>query len=184
MPLETDDAGLVTRAGQGDKRAFGDLYERYMVDVYRYIFYRVSHQQDAEDLTESVFIKAWKGLGTYRREVPFKVWIFRIANNTVIDHYRTRKEFLPLDEGRLVSDQHHDMEEKLVSEEKIIQMTDAISNLSPLYQNVLTLRFINGLSVRDVAQILDRSEGAVKALQHRALKAARVLLVDREFSGD
>ena len=183
MPLETDDAGLVTRAGQGDKGAFGDLYERYMGDIYRYIFYRVSHQQDAEDLTESVFIKAWKGLGMYRGEVPFKTWIFRIANNTVIDHYRTRKEYLPLDEGSLVSEQH-DMEDKLLSEEKMIQLADIISRLSPIHQHVLILRFINGLCVRDVAQILDRSESAVKTLQYRALKAARAFLVDEEFAVD
>lgn len=176
MPLEKNDAGLVARAGQGDKRAFGDLYERYMGDIYRYIYYRVSHQQDAEDLTEQVFLKAWKGLERFRGEVPFKSWIFRIANNTVIDHYRRRKETVPLEEDSLVSGQNHEMEEKLVSDEKFSQLADAIGRLSPPHQEVLTLRFISGLCIRDVARIMDRSEGAIRVLQHRALGAARVLL--------
>jgi RNA polymerase sigma-70 factor (ECF subfamily) len=183
MPLEIEDAGLVARASQGDKNAFGDLYVRYMDDIYRYIAYRVNnHQQDAEDLTEQVFLKAWNGLDQYRGDVPFKAWIFRIARNTVFDFYRTRKEVLPLSEDSLVTDQNHDMEEKLLSKEQSVQLVDAIGQLSPMHQNVLILRFIIGLSVRDVAQILDRSEGAIKALQHRALKAARVFLMKGEIT--
>jgi len=184
MPLEPDDAGQVARAGQGDKKAFGDLYERYMGDIYRYIFYRVSNQQDAEDLTEQVFLKGWQGIGRYRGEVPFKAWLFRIAHNTVVDHYRTRKETLPLAEDSLVSGQNHDMEEKLLSEEKSIQLAAAIGRLSPDHQHVLTLRFINGLSVREAALVLDRSEGAVRVLQHRALKAARTFLMAGEITDE
>src|SRR5512137_2072325 len=98
QPPEED---LIARAVQGDADAFGDLYERYLARIYRYTFYRVNDVADAEDLTEVVFLKAWKALGDYRAGVvPFGAWLYRIAHNVIIDRHRTRKETLPL-EGQL-----------------------------------------------------------------------------------
>lgn len=182
MPIEEDDAGLTTRARQGDKEAYGDLYERYLDAIFRYIFYRVGDHQDAEDLTEQVFLKAWEGIGRYREAVPFRAWIYRIAHNTVIDHYRTRKDLMSLAENSVIPEKNSDMEEKLLAEEKSAQLASAIGRLSPLHQNVLTLRFINELSMKEVAQILDRNIGAVRVLQHRALKAAQAFLAAEEIT--
>jgi RNA polymerase sigma-70 factor, ECF subfamily len=182
MPIGQVEAGLTTRARQGDKEAFGDLYERYLDDIFQYISYRVGDHHDAEDLTEQVFLKAWEGIGRYREEVPYRAWIYRIAHNTVIDHYRRRKGLLELTENMAPSGKEPGIEEKLLQEEKATQLANAIRRLSPLHQDVLILRFINGFSMKEVAQILDRSVGAVRVLQHRALKSAHAVLTVEEIT--
>ena len=133
-------------------------------------------------MAEQVFLNAWEGMDRYRGEVPFRAWIYRIAHNTVIDHYRKRKDLMYLTENTVVPGKNSDMEEKLLSEERSAQLASAINRLSPLHQHVLTLRFINGLSMKEVAKIIDRNEGAVRVLQHRALKAARALLTAEEIT--
>jgi RNA polymerase sigma-70 factor (ECF subfamily) len=182
MPINQDEAGLTARARRGDKEAYGDLYERYLDAVFQYIFYRVGDHQEAEDLTEQVFLKTWEGIGRYRVEVPFKAWIYRIAHNMVIDHYRGRKDVMELEENTDVPEKKPGVEENLLSEEKAAQLARAISQLSPLHQHVLILRFINGFSVKEAGQILDRSEGAIRVLQHRALKAAQAFLTAEEIT--
>ncbi len=182
MAIEQDDSRLTTRICKGDKKAFGELYERYLDDIYRYVYYRVSNHQDAEDLTEQIFLKVWEGISGYRGQVPFKAWIYRIAHNAIIDHYRTRKEALPLTEQIILVDNTPDLEKRLVTKENAEQLVNIMSQLSPLHQHVLTLRFINGLSMKEVAQILDRNIGAVRVLQHRALKAAQAFLTAEEIT--
>ncbi|MBE2201948.1 MAG: RNA polymerase sigma factor [Anaerolinea sp.] len=182
MPIEEDDPRLIARIRQGDQEAFGDLYERYLDDIYRYVYYRVSNHQDAEDLTEQVFLKAWEGMHGYRSQVPFRAWIYRIAHNAIIDHYRTRKGSLPLTEHTTLIDKNPDPEKQLMAKDKAEQLACTINRLSPLHQHVLILRFINGFSMTEVAQILDRNVGAIRVLQHRALKAMQAFLTAGEIT--
>ena len=176
---------LIARAVQGDADAFGDLYEHYLARIYRYVFYRVNDVAEAEDLTETVFLKAWEVLSDYRiRRVPFDAWLYRIAHNAIIDRYRTHKETLPL-EGRLeIDDVASGPENRLDRRETIETLAQAVSQLSPIQQQVLTLRFISGLSHAETALVLDKSEEAVRVLQHRALSALRGLLTQNVNSGD
>ena len=89
---------LVIRALGGDEKAFGDLYQRYLTDIYHYIYYRVNCRQEAEDLSEAVFLRAWKALDENPPdEAVFRLWLYRIAHNMVVDHYRTRKDLVGLD---------------------------------------------------------------------------------------
>jgi RNA polymerase sigma-70 factor (ECF subfamily) len=183
MSIDTNESELVRRAHQGDREAFGDLYERYLDDVYRYVYYRVSDHQYAEDLTERVFLKAWQNMSGYQvGKAPFQAWIYRIAHNTVIDHYRTRKETLTLKENVGVPDGNVNVEAQLLFKEQSQRLAQAITRLSPAHQHVLVLRFIKGFSTKEVAQIVDRSEGAVRVLQHRALKAMRAFLTAEEIT--
>ncbi len=182
MLIEQQESRLTDRACQGDKNAFGDLYEMYLDHIYRYIYYRVSNHHDAEDLTEQVFLKAWEKLPQYSEKVPFKAWIYRIAHNTVIDHYRTRKESTALIDDIVLVDEHSDVEKQFLFKEKATQLADILTQLSPLHQHVLALRFINGFSMKEVAQILDRNVGAIRVLQHRALKAAQAFLMAEEIT--
>jgi RNA polymerase sigma-70 factor (ECF subfamily) len=182
MTSEEREAGLVASARQGDSAAFGDLYERHLDVVYRYIFYRVGNRQDAEDLTEKVFLRAWDSIGQFRANVPFEAWVFRIAHNTVIDHYRKRKDdTLPVEKTEIPASQSG-AEDEMIAEERATQLAEVISRLPAPQQHVLVLRFINGLNVREVAQIMDRNEGAVRVLQHRALQAVRALFAAEEIT--
>jgi RNA polymerase sigma-70 factor (ECF subfamily) len=174
MSLEARETQLINRASQGDAEAFGDLYEQHLDDIYQYVYYRVGNHQDAEDLTELTFLKAWKSIPHYRvGKTPFRGWLYRIAHNAVIDAYRTRKSTLPLPEVPSIPDGNPSVETQLVSGEQSEQLARAIRRLSPVQQDVLILRFIKGLTAREVGDILDKTAGAVRVMQHRALKTLR-----------
>lgn len=183
MTAEINEHDLVSRAQQGDAEAYGDLYEHYLDTIYRYVYYRVQNRQDAEDLTETVFLKAWQNLPTYRiGKTPFIAWVYRIAHNMVIDHHRTHKETLPISEQPYLQDENVNLERDILSYEMRQTVAQAIAKLSPLYQHVLILRFINGLKPDEVANVLERNVGAVRVLQHRALKALHTLLTIEEMT--
>jgi RNA polymerase sigma-70 factor, ECF subfamily len=177
---DTPEAEVVGRAINGDQEAFGDLYEKYLDAIFRYIYYRVNNHHEAEDLTETVFLKAWEALGSYRlSNVPFKAWLYRIAHNLVIDLYRTQKQEAPLDGHTGFSDDGQSPEEQVVWLERTEQLLAAMAGLDEDHRQVLSLRFINELSHAETAYIMNRSEGAVRVLQHRALNALRHCLASR-----
>jgi RNA polymerase sigma-70 factor (ECF subfamily) len=179
--VEENERYLVERARQGDASAFGDLYLHYLDDLYRYVYYRVSDERDAEDLTEQTFLRAWQGLAGFRGKVPFAAWIYRIAHNVVIDHYRRRKEVVPLEDNGNLIQLEASLEQQLLNQDEAERLASVIRRLSPLHQHVLVLRFVNGYSVAEVARILERSAGTVRVLQHRALKAAHAFLTAAEI---
>jgi RNA polymerase sigma-70 factor (ECF subfamily) len=180
MRVDQREAQLTALARQGDIDAYGDLYELYLKDVYRFVFYRVSNKEDAEDLTEQVFLKAWENLPNYRGGISFKAWLYRIARNATVDHYRTRKQDLSLDEDVPIPDGNEEPEEQAAAQETSARLIGSISKLSPLHQEVIILRFVNGLSATETAEILDRSAGSVRVLQHRALKTLQAFLTAEE----
>jgi RNA polymerase sigma-70 factor, ECF subfamily len=174
--VKLSEEDLIARAARRDADAFGVLYERYLTLIYRYVFYRVDDVAEAEDLTEQVFLKAWEALGHYqKRKAPFSAWLYRIAHNVIVDRHRTRKETLPLEE-QLLRDASRGPEDRLDWRETIEAVSHALAQLTPLYRQVLTLRFISGFSHAETAQVLARSEEAVRVLQYRALAALRELL--------
>ena len=188
MPLpfsQPPEQDLIARAVQGDADAFGDLYERYLAQIYRYVFYRVNDVAEAEDLTEMVFLKAWEALGDYRlRDAPFGAWLYRIAHNVVVDRHRTHKATLPLASQWALHDVADDPEDRLDWRETIESVAHALQQLSPVHQQILTLRFISGLSHAETARVLNKSEEAVRVLQHRVLYAVRELLAQSVKSDD
>ncbi len=176
--VELNDEGrLVARATKRDSAAFGILYETHLDRIYRYVYYRVGSTSEAEDLSEQVFLKAWEAIERYEpRGVPFIAWLYRLAHNLVVDHYRSRRPTLTLEEvgeaeepGANVVDA---VEEKLDAEEIRV----ALRRLSPEHQQLIALRFVEGLSHAEVAQITGKSEGATRVVQYRALQSlARAL---------
>lgn len=147
--------------------------------IYRYVFFRVSSAGDAEDLTEDVFVRAWEALNTfeYGGEGSFQSWLYRIAHNIVIDHYRKRQpqswtsEQLALEEApipRVEDVAHHNQD--------IMRLAQAIKELDGTEQQVIVLRFIEGLSHGEVAGIIGKTEGASRVIQHRALVNLRAIL--------
>jgi RNA polymerase sigma-70 factor (ECF subfamily) len=169
---------LVCRAAGGDAEAFGDLYMYYLDDIYRYVFYRVRDEKRAEDLTERVFIRAWEAIAGYQpRGYPFSSWLYRIAHNAVVDYYRTDRHELPLDGLTFtLADEALGPEETLIRRREVSRLLEAVAQLSEERQRLIILRFVDGLSHADVAQILGKSEGACRVIQHRALAALSEIL--------
>lgn len=176
-PISNEDE-LIRRAVRGDAEAFGELYTFHLDRIYRYIFYKVGNAMEAEDLTEQVFLKAWQAIEGYRHErYPFSSWLYRIAHNLVIDYYRTRKDVEPLDSVSFtLANEALSPEEILIKKAEVVRLREAIARLPEAQQRLLLLRFIGGLSHAQVAQIIGKSEGAVRVMQHRALATLRDIL--------
>jgi len=172
------DAQLLARALAGDAAAFGDLYERYLDAIHNFVFYRMNGQEEAEDLTEAIFLRAWQALDKNPpREAPFRLWLYRIAHNAIVDHYRLRKDQVSLESATHLSDPVEGPEAFVTRQERTDTLKQMIQQLKEDHQQVLSCRFIIGLSHAETAVVMDRSEEAVRALQYRALGALRNLMV-------
>ncbi len=173
------DTDLVARASQGEVQAFGDLYERYLDEIYRFIYYRVMDEDEAEDMTETAFLKAWEALPKTNRPVEnFRAWMYRIAHNLVIDRHRTRKITVPLEHAVGVRDVQPMPERVAQNREESTELAQKMSELQPRHQQVLLCRFVNGLSHAETAQVMGLKENHVRVLQYRALKEIRQLLTE------
>ncbi len=178
MPHKSDTLALIERAKRYEHQALSGLCKLYYRDIYSYIYYRVSNVQDAEDLTDDVFLKMVEAIRSCRAraERSFLAWLFRIASNSVVDHHRRQavRDHLPLDEEHSPthSGPESPVEVKLTQE----RLQQAIPKLTDDQQQVIILRFIEGLSHAETAHILGKSEGAIKALQHRGLASLRRIL--------
>jgi RNA polymerase sigma-70 factor (ECF subfamily) len=171
MNTSTTDAELVIRAKAGDQGAFSQIYERYAPAIYRYIYFRVREVELAEDLQAEVFLRMIEGLQRYEdRGWPISAWLYRIARDRTIDIMRRRRNrhhvSLDIWEGACDGPEHQ-VSAQLEHEE----LRACIKDLTSEQRQVIIMRFIDELSVQEVAQRLGRSEGAVKALQHRGIQS-------------
>jgi len=173
-----DEKDLVRRAQAGDKEAFAQLYESHFDRIYRYVAMKTGNRTEAEDMTQQVFVRAYKSVGSYQwRDVPFSAWLFRIAHNQIVDHIRreSKRPTVWLDETLPIpsdSDPVQEVELKLNME----KVAAASRSLTPAQREVISLRFAGGLSIAEAAQSMKKSEGAIKALQHSAIQALRKTL--------
>lgn len=176
MPTESD---LVALAVRRDAAAFGRLYQLHLDAIYRYVYYRVGNTAEAEDLTEQVFLKAWEHIGAYdQRGLPFAAWLYRMAHNAVIDYHRTRRPAAPLSDAlaeTLVD--RGDGPDRLVERRlEAGELASALRTLTPDQQQIILLRFVQGLSHAEAAAVMGKSEGALRILQYRALGALNAAL--------
>jgi RNA polymerase sigma-70 factor (ECF subfamily) len=173
MARGEDDARLVTAARQ-NRSAFVALYRRYLPRVYRYVYRRVGSQQDAEDVTALVFTEALECLEDYREQGSFAGWLFTIAHHRVADHHRQQRERISLEEVvPALSNSGPGPEALALQRDRLERVAQALGELTPDRQEVLTLRFFGELSNKEVAQVMDRSEAAVKMLACRAIRQLR-----------
>jgi RNA polymerase sigma-70 factor (ECF subfamily) len=176
-PIPTD-FDLIKLARSGDAVAFGDLYERYAGNIFRFLLANLHNQLDAEDLTSEVFLRAWRSLPRYsERGFPFSAFLFRIARNLLVDRYRGSHAVEPLPEGtppKAVWEP--DTADVSVASQERLKLHRYLGLVRPDYRMVLILRFLNELSTKETAQIMDRSVGAIRVLQFRALSALRELI--------
>ena len=170
------------RASQADRRAFGTLYRRYLDRVYGYAFYLMGDHHDAEDVTERTFLAALAAIGTFRDEgASFRAWLFRIAHNQVANalRNRARRSADSLDLVEHPSAASSDPAALVGAADEARTLRRALRGLAPDRRQVLVLRFVDGLSAREIGSVLGRSEGAVRVLQHRALRELGTALDDR-----
>lgn len=172
---ESSDAQLITRAQRGEVNAIGGLYDRHRESIFRYLWIRLDDRQLAEDLTGDVFMRMLDALPRYRMQgLPFRAWLYRIAHNLLIDYVRkmNHQTTVPLD---AVEEQGTDDGPEQTIEQILLteRLQVALMSLEPTQCEVVTLRFLAGLSLQETALTLGKTEAAIKALQHRGLSSLR-----------
>lgn len=167
---------ILTRAQAGKEEALTELYNHYFERIYKFIYYRVSHKEVAEDLTEEVFIKSFHGLKNLQQTEAFEGWLYQIARNSVIDYYRSKKNLVPLE----------DVENTLEYETNIVDIVNlqtehtllikVLKDLTPEQQTVIKLKFFEDLDNSTIAKMMDKQEGAIRVIQHRAIAKLKELI--------
>jgi RNA polymerase sigma-70 factor (ECF subfamily) len=171
----TDEDALVERA-KSDPAAFGILYESYVNRIYNYIYYRVGNHHDAEDLTARTFNRALDHIEGYvNRGAPFSAWLYRIAHNLVANWHRDqgRRKFISLEDIKLRIQRRDGPDQMAEQKEEKDQLLEAIRRLPPDRQQLLILKFVEGMSNAEIGKVMGRSEGAIKSLYHRTLLTLR-----------
>jgi RNA polymerase sigma-70 factor, ECF subfamily len=177
-----DDAALAVRAGKGDTAAFGALYDRYVEAVYRYVFYRVRNDAEAEDLVSDVFMRALRAIPRYEPRQAFLAWLYRIARNAVIDRSRRARIQISFEDALA----HPGADQVVEPDAGLLALSDretvraAIGRLTPLQQEVIVLRFVEGYSTSEIAALVGKREGTIRGIQFRALEMLRSLIPSRE----
>lgn len=169
-------SGLVS----GDPESFSSLYDFYVENIYRFIYFKVN-SADAEDLTEIVFIKVWENRKKFDgSKSSISSWIYTIARNTVIDHYRVFKNVEALNE---TFEDDGSNNPKVIAEDNLIshKLRSAIHKLSPNYRDLVLLRFIEDMSYAEIAGVLGKSEGSIRIMQFRAMKELKNILQKMGF---
>lgn len=175
MTKSHNDSELINRAQSGDANALAILHDRHWQAVFTYIYFRVSDQLTAEDLTADVFVRMVSAIDRYQdRGKTILPWLYTVARNLIADHYRKidkQPSFLPLKENMVTAQENP---ENLLSRQLGVDcLKQALHYLTAIQQQVIIGKFIEGRSNREVAELTDRTEGAIKSLQHRALAALR-----------
>lgn len=170
---------LIKEAIQGESSAFGFLYDKYHERIYRFIYLKVSHREEAEDLAHQVFLKAWQNIDSYEHKgFPFSSWLYQIARNQVIDHYRGKKDIINIEYIEEIEFFYNDSDEtlKLDDKDNIEAIKKAVLKLPEDQQDIVIMRFVEDIQPKEIALIIDKPESTVRVLQHRAIKNLKKML--------
>ncbi|MGH2505754.1 MAG: sigma-70 family RNA polymerase sigma factor [Ktedonobacterales bacterium] len=189
MIIEEQESALVTRATQRDHDAFTQLYQMYFDRIYRYIRLRLGNAVDAEDTTSAVFCNAWRTIHSFspQRESSFAAWLFRLAHNAVVDRFRSMRDIISLDatgERLAIRAIHPGPEAQIERKLTIHELSTALESLTEEQREVVLLRFVEGLSAREVGDIMGKQEGAVRGMQFRAIESLRRVMTQRRDTND
>lgn len=171
VPDKGGTALLIQKAAGGDIDAFGELYAIYLDRIYRYVFYQINDRMAAEDITEEVFVKAWKAIGSCSgREATFSAWLYRIARNRVVDSVRRQKKQVAIETDMPDGDVPGLAVEGRLEREELLLV---ISRLPENQKQVILLKFIEGMDNLEISHIMGKSQGSVRVLQMRGLSTLR-----------
>ncbi|HEY8731529.1 MAG TPA: RNA polymerase sigma factor [Candidatus Limnocylindria bacterium] len=179
-----EDAALARRAGSGEAEAFGILYDRYVSAVYRYVFYRVRNEAEAEDVTSDVFMRALRAIPKYEPRQAFLAWLYRIARNAVIDRSRRQAARQQVSfEDALAhpnADQIVNPDAGLLDGSDASVVRQALQQLTPLQQEILVLRYVEGYDTKTISKLVGKRDGTIRGIEFRALSTLRTLIPSRE----
>jgi len=158
---------LVKQAKAGDKEAFGQIYDLFFEKIYKYIFFRTSNKEEAEDLASLVFLKVWQNLSKYKikKAAKFSTWLFQIARFTLIDYYRQQKPKVSIEQIRELPANN-----SIINNIELNEVKRYILSLPGNYQTIIVLRYFEGLSFKEIAEIMGKTVIGSRVLLHRALK--------------
>jgi RNA polymerase sigma-70 factor, ECF subfamily len=176
LPSREDEQALVERAKR-DPNAFGDLYDRYVLQIYRFVYSRVRDQTIAEDVTQEVFMKALKSIGRYQDTgKPFSAWLYQIAVNSVADRYRAAKPVEDIDEQRDLAVSGPALEEVAAQRDELRRIWSVVELLPKQQKIAMVLKFQEDMKIEDIAVAMGKTPGAVKLLIHRGVTKVRQTL--------
>ncbi|MCL4405929.1 MAG: sigma-70 family RNA polymerase sigma factor [Patescibacteria group bacterium] len=177
-----DERNLIIRAKGGEAEAFGLLYDEYLPKIYRFVLLKTGHREEAEDLTHQVFLQAWRSIRAYNdRGYPFSSWLYRIARNLTVDYYRRFRPAVSLADAELLSrDDGDDPIAKFDLAEESTRLTRNLQKLKDIEQTVVIMRFVDEFSIKETAAAVDKSEGAVKLIQHRAIQKLKEMMAEEK----
>ncbi len=176
---------LLARAINYDERAIGELYDRYEHKIYTYIFRRTSNQPLAEDLTAQVFLKMLEAIRKGKAwHSSFSGWLYRIAHNQIVDHYRRRKRrnHASLDDFPMLPNDEDSPARATELKLEAERLRVAITRLTDEQAQVVTLRFLEGYSISECSEMMVKTEGAIKALQYRAVTSLRKIMTEEQLA--
>ncbi len=178
--IDGEEKIIIKNAISGEASAFGLLYDRYQPQIYRFIYLKVSHREEAEDLCHQVFLTAWQNIGNYKhRGFPFSSWLYSISKNKVIDYYRANKIFVNIENIQIEDNKNRS--EKILDEKiNLENVKEAIKKLAEKEQDIIIMRFIEGFSPKETAKILEKSEISIRVAQNRAIKKLKKILENNE----
>ncbi len=155
---------------RNQRKKFAKIYDKYIEKIYRFIFLKVSSQEIAEDLCSETFLKGWQAFNSQKIKHP-QAFLYKIARNLVVDHYREKGKVQIISaEYASIIDPRQDLEKQAMLTSDINNVKQAIGNLKDDYQNVIIWRYLEEMSIPEIAQVLGRTDGATRVLLHRALK--------------
>ena len=169
--MEAQIEQAIARCQSGDTAAFGELYDAPIKKIYEFIFYKTLHKETAEDLTSVAFTKALANINSFSGG-SFQAWLYRIARNTVIDHYRTRKQERDIDDVWDLSGDD-DIERDADARAKIEKVQEYLKELPAVERDIIVMRVWQDMTHAEIAEVLGKSEGAVKVAYSRAMKDLR-----------
>ena len=173
---DDDERALALAAAAGDRRAFAALYERHLDAVYRYCFFRLRSVPEAEDMTADVFHRALVAMPRYQPKRPFLAFLYTIARNAIVDRARGARSDAPFEDALDHPTEAPGPEAHALAEAEATQVRAAIRELSPLQQEIVILRFIEGRTTKEIAAITGKRESTIRGIQMRALAGLRGIL--------
>jgi RNA polymerase sigma-70 factor (ECF subfamily) len=176
LPPRGEEQALVERAKR-EPNAFGELYDRYLLQIYRFVYSRVRDQTVAEDVTQEVFMKALKSIGRYQDTgKPFSAWLYQIAVNSVADRYRAARPVEDIDEQRDLAVSGPALEEVAAQRDELRRIWDVVETLPKQQKIAMVLKFQEDMKIEDIAAAMGKTPGAVKLLIHRGVTKVRQTL--------